>query len=61
MGTATEWLTGEVFNCPVGVCECVNKLEVQRKGNRRITKKVFVVFHQCARPKCLFLSKGKEL
>lgn len=59
--TENEWLTWELFTCPVDVCKCVNVPEAQRKGNKRITEKIFNVFHQSAWPKCPFLSEGKPL
>lgn len=51
----------KMFTCPADVCECVNKPEAQRKENKRITKKIFSVFHQHAKPKCPILSKAKQL
>lgn len=51
----------KMFTCPADVCECVNKSEAQRKGNKRITKKIFSVFHQHARAKYPIAFQSKTI
>lgn len=46
--------------CPAEVCECLNRWETQIKGNKRITKEMWNVFHEEAKATCPFLPKGNN-